>query len=153
MREIALNLSGRLCVSGAKWPLCYLIVMKYGFYRTRVPFIFFARVDVNARFHCNRHICITRAGNALSLIASDQSHRFVLTLSVSAASERQNTIHLTKMQALLKQNTRIISRGWELGARDFPTAAKVNKKRHVHQDSRSFVTLVGGEKIARIFAR
>lgn len=105
---------------------------------------------MNARFHCNRHICITRAGNALSLIASDQSHRFVLTLSVSAASERQNTIHLTKMQALLKQNTRIISRGWELGARDFPTAAKVNKKRHVHQDSRSFVTLVGGEKIARI---
>ena len=78
---------------------------------------------------CRLRVCtlgalfsLARAGNALSLMAIGQSRRLVLTLSVSAASVRQNTIHLTNMQALFKQNTSIISWGWELRMRDFPTA-------------------------------
>ena len=94
--------------------------------------VFFLREFVmNAHFSCwlpcSRTICITHAGMVLSLTASVQWQGFVLTLSVSAASESQNTIHPTKMQALFKQNVMIISRGWELIAKDFPTAGKVNK--------------------------
>lgn len=110
-----------------------MAIMRYNCHEIRLlsherTVFFFARVDVNARFHCFILISIARAGNALSWSPNNQSHCSVLTLSVSAASESQNTIHLTKMQALFKQNTMIISWVWELGARDFPTAGKVNKK-------------------------